>query len=177
MSDAQGRELGRLVGTQGNVTAAAITGDGKRALTGGMDNTVRLWDVDKAKELFCLRGQEGSVTYVQFAPDGATAFSGDDQGRIIAWDLIHGTQLPAFRPKPKHKEVRFLAVSADGRCLLSTGQGKEGVSDNLCLWNAKTGDLLLEDSSVSAHGESVALSSDGRWALIAEGSSFDLWRL
>ena len=49
---------------------------GHRAISGGRDRSVRLWDVDTGKELRRFKGVAGPVFCAAFAPDGQTVFSG-----------------------------------------------------------------------------------------------------
>ena len=54
--------------------------DGRRAATGGEDQTVRLWDVASGRELLVLRGHTGNVSDVAFSPDGTCLASASYDG-------------------------------------------------------------------------------------------------
>jgi WD40 repeat protein len=75
----------RLEGHHAGVYCAACSPDGKRLVTGGFDNTVRLWDLESGSELLTLRGHTGSVHFVAFSPDGESIMSGSDRGNILVW--------------------------------------------------------------------------------------------
>jgi WD40 repeat protein len=67
---------------------AAISPDGKRALTAGFgDRVVRLWDLEGGKEIKKFEGHPGAVLGVAFSPDGKRALSSDSQCTIKLWKL------------------------------------------------------------------------------------------
>ena len=89
-----GKELKRMEhGVRpGSIYSAAISPDGKRALTAGFgDHMVRLWDLEKGKEIKKFEGHPGAVLGVAFSPDGKRALSSDSQKTIKLW------KLPEFR--------------------------------------------------------------------------------
>jgi WD40 repeat protein len=65
-----------LSGHQLQVTAIAISPDGSRVITAGLDNVVKLWDASAAKELRSwsmpplVQERGGFVTQLTFTPDG-----------------------------------------------------------------------------------------------------------
>jgi WD40 repeat protein len=59
--------------TKAEVGCVAFSRDGKQALSGSADNTVRLWDVTTAKELRCFHGHNG-ISSVAFCPDGTASY-------------------------------------------------------------------------------------------------------
>jgi len=69
------------------IWAYAFSPDGKRALTGAEDKTVRLWDLDTGRCLRVLAGHTSRVFCVAWSADGRRAFSGDSRGGIWVWDL------------------------------------------------------------------------------------------
>jgi WD40 repeat protein len=104
------------------VTAVAFRPDGQMLVTGGRDQTARLWSVPKGKPLGAPLTHSGMVSGVRFTPDGrhlATAQSGDNSGGLIRlWAL----------PAGRHHEYRvpvgaesFVRLSRDGRYLLPAG--------------------------------------------------------
>lgn len=151
-------ELKKCEGHFGPVFAGDFSPDGKRAVSAGGDNSVRLWDVKTAKELKRLDGHSGRVWTVAFAPDGRRVFSGSFDGTIRLWDLASGREIRRFTGHTDY--VRGVAVSGDGHLLLSGGDDR-----TVRLWNADTG---KEIQSFPGHNHfvwCVALSRDGKRAL------------
>ena len=53
-----------------NLSCVAFSLDGKLALLGGWDRTVRLWDVANWREIMVFNGHTNRVSSVAFSPDG-----------------------------------------------------------------------------------------------------------
>src|SRR5262249_36855731 len=77
----------RLRGHTEWVTSVSLSPDGKRALSGSHDRTVRLWDVETGKEVRQLTGHTDVVWAVAFSPDGRRAVSGGQDRTVRIWDL------------------------------------------------------------------------------------------
>src|SRR5204862_16669 len=76
----------------------AFTPDGKHFVSGhygGKDDDfrVRLWDVDKDKELRSFKGHTRDVTAVLYLPDGRTVLSASMDGTAILWDTETGKEI------------------------------------------------------------------------------------
>jgi len=67
--------------------AAAISPDNQRALTGGFDQVMRLWDLASGKEIARLEGHAQTIRSVGFSPDGRQAISASDDGSVRVWQL------------------------------------------------------------------------------------------
>src|SRR4028119_1154952 len=67
--------LRTLKGHTGFVNAVAVTADGKRAISGSDDNTLKVWDLTTGKEQFTLKGHSSSVNAVAVTADGKRAIS------------------------------------------------------------------------------------------------------
>src|SRR5262249_55508953 len=76
-----------------SLTALAVSADGKRALSGGGDQTGRLWEVVRGKELKRLEGFAGTVWGVAFSPDGRRALASCHDGSVRLWDLETGKEI------------------------------------------------------------------------------------
>ena len=69
------------------VHAALTTPLGKLLVSGGYDNTVRLWDTVTAKEVSQFTGHEAAVYTLAFSPDGKRLASGSDDTTTLIWDV------------------------------------------------------------------------------------------
>ena len=79
------REMMR--GHKGQVASAAFTTDGRTLVTGGWDETVRLWDVPTGRESACFDLAIGKVNAVAVSPDGSRLAAGSLDGRLALFDL------------------------------------------------------------------------------------------
>jgi WD40 repeat protein len=108
----------------GGVTVLSLSGDGRLLLSGGLDETLRLWDVNRLREQASLGGDVGPVQDACVAPSGRWAVSCAlklfFQDRLVQlWDLAGGRELR--RLKGHTDRVHAVAVSPDGRRVASGG--------------------------------------------------------
>jgi WD40 repeat protein len=73
---------------QGVVSALAFGPDGRTLFSGGWDNAVRIWDLDRGTEQATYTWPIGNrVMSLAVSPDGLRAAAGGDVGTIAVWDL------------------------------------------------------------------------------------------
>ncbi|MGW8251639.1 MAG: WD40 repeat domain-containing protein, partial [Anaerolineales bacterium] len=82
-----GERLLNLEGHTGTVETITFSPDGRYALSGSWDRTVRLWDVSTGLQLAVLTGHTGIIWRVAFSPDGLTGYSTGEDGSLRLWDL------------------------------------------------------------------------------------------
>src|SRR5262249_49729162 len=110
-------ELARFEGHSGPVMGVAFSLDGRRAVSGGVDGTVRLWDTAASKEVQPLAGPPGLARKVTFSADGGHVLVAGTDGVVRVWDLAQGKETRRFQG---HTDpVASLALSPDGRRALS----------------------------------------------------------
>ena len=134
--------------------------DGRRIVSGGMDQTVRVWDADTGEPLFCCRGHQKEVSSVAFSPDGQRILSGSADRTIRVWDALAGTEIRQLRDdEPRVTSVKF---SPDGKHIASA-------SDKAVrTWNVENS---VEELCLNLTGiNSVAYSPDGQ-SIAAVGHS------
>ncbi len=85
-----------FTGHEIRVSSVALTPDGRRALSGSTDKTLRLWDLASGAQLRLFEGHRAPVTAVAVTPDGRHALSGLYDGTLRLWDLESGAELAAF---------------------------------------------------------------------------------
>jgi WD40 repeat protein len=78
-----------LAGHTGTITSIAITPDSKSIVSGSLDKTIRVWDLDTGECLQVLH-QGAGVRTVSITSDGGKVLSGDDKGVIRLWNIPTG---------------------------------------------------------------------------------------
>jgi small GTP-binding protein len=153
------------------VMSVALSGDGKRALSGAGDNTVRLWDVESGRCPRVMEGHTASVLSVALSGDGKRALSGANDKTLRLWDLESSRCLTVL--EGHNREIRSVALSADGKRALS------GAEDcTLRFWDLELSRCLKVLNGHTASIWSVAVSADGKRALSASADkTLRLWDL
>jgi WD40 repeat protein len=106
-----------LAGHTDTVYAVAFGAEGKTAVTGSFDKSLKLWDLSTGKETKTLPGHQGLVLSVDVAADGAQIVSGGSDNRARLWDPKTGQQTRELN----HPDlVDAVAISPDGT-KLATG--------------------------------------------------------
>ena len=113
------------------VNAVRFSPDGSRIVSGGADNTVRVWDATTREPMLVghpLRGHHGEVTSVVFNPTGTRVVSGSLDGSVREWDVIGGLPIPTAQDR-----ILDVAFSRDGRKIASAGS-----DGTIRMWNPDT---------------------------------------
>ena len=145
------------LGHSNSALAVAFSPDGKYALSGSVDNTMKLWEVSTGREVKTFRGHTNYVNSVTFSPDGRYALSGSGDKSLKLWKVSTGREMKTFRGHTDY--VVSVAFSPDGRYALS------GSKDNsLILWKVSTG-RRVKTFRGQKYISSVIFTPDGKYAL------------
>jgi WD40 repeat protein len=169
-------EIQTLLGHNSTVYGVAFAPDGRKILSGSVDNQAAVWDLAAGANVrpLWLQGHGGMVWAVAYAPDGKHVFTASWDGTVRMWDAGKGTIARQFPGQGRIADINGLAVSRDGKYLL-TGSDDSAVR----LWNVATGQ---EERAMQGHQGfvyGVAFSPDGKQCLSGGASDrkMILWNL
>ena len=154
---------GSMSGHTNDIRSLAFKPNSYVLASGGLDNTIRLWDVgdiNNLRHVRTLRGHTSVVQSVAWSPDGRTLASASYDGTVRLWNPDNGINFAVLRG---HTEsVQSVAWSPDGRILAS------GSNDGTVrLWNpdTHTTQRVLQGTVKTAKFRAVAFSPDGQTLL------------
>jgi len=158
-----------LEGHPAPVMSVDLAPDGRRALSGDKDGTVRLWDLSSRACVAVLEAHRGWVTRVQFCAGGRAVSRGAD-GTLKLWDLADARCVRALET-PRGG----LASSADAEGRLAVCDSRSDVE----LWDLESGRRLrMLEGHRANHVMSLHLSPDARYALSGgQDRTVRLWDL
>ena len=176
-----------------------FSSDGRFLVSGGSDDTIKLWDVAGRHEIDTLTGHSKNVKSVAFSSNGTTLASGSDDGTIFLWDLSLFGVTPDIPTASTRQEspiaqvsrlpfrttglpgvlaqfgpsgsVYTVDLSPDGRLLASGGD-----DNTFKLWDIANGTELKTFTEHDDWVECVAFSPNGRMLASASiDGSVKLW--
>jgi WD40 repeat protein len=113
-----------IEGHTSNVTALAVTRDGKFLATGSSDKTIRLWDVSSgsARLARVFQGHSEEVSSLSFSPDGQTLASGSNDQSVKLWRVSLSDEHQNYAEHTAY--VWTAAFSPDGKLFADAGADK-----------------------------------------------------
>lgn len=69
------------------VTSVAFADASDKVYTGGIDNTVRVWDLRKSEVVMELKGHTDTITGMRVSPDGSHLLTNSMDNTLRAWDM------------------------------------------------------------------------------------------
>jgi WD40 repeat protein len=81
-----GAEVHALPGHRGWVTAVAVSADGRRAVSGGDDGMVRVWDLTRGFELASFTS-DSEISALAATPPGTCVIAGSSTGPVHLLEL------------------------------------------------------------------------------------------
>lgn len=137
------------------VTSVALNFQNNIVVSSSLDDTIKVWNLQKGELLFNLTGHSRDVNTIALSPDGKNVFSGSDDCTIRVWYVPTGAPLRTLTGHAR--DVNAVAVSADGRILISGGEDR-----TIRLWQVANGALLKTLPGVLSMIKAIAASPDGR---------------
>ncbi len=152
-----------------DVLCYAFSPDGQRALTGGQDKLLRLWDLETRLCIRVFKGHKHYVRCVAWSADQRFALSGSYDDAVRLWSVKTGSCRRVL--KGHTGSVYAVSWSADHRRALSSSQDQ-----TVRLWDMETGRCLRIYTGHTGPVLSVSWSPDQRHALSgSDDATVRLW--
>jgi WD40 repeat protein len=170
---AGGPMLRILEGHTRSVKAVALSADGKRAISGSSDDTLRIWDLAGNQPPRILEGHTGNVNAVALSADGKRAVSGSDDSTLRVWDL-EGIQPPCIL-EGDTTMVSAVAISGDGKRVIA---GSTGYTVQVWDLEHSRRPRILKGKGHTRPVVAVAISGDGNRAISSSADkTVQVWDL
>jgi WD40 repeat protein/tRNA A-37 threonylcarbamoyl transferase component Bud32 len=140
-------------------------------ISGGMDDTVRVWNARTGQEIHRLRGHARGVNAVAVSPDSRIVASCGDDDTVRIWDFSTGELV--YTLTDHTRDVTSVVISSDSRMLASGSEDK-----TIRLWDVHRGELL--QTLVGSSGMIRAIALDEAGQHLASGgmdNKVRLWNL
>ncbi|KAG8723843.1 hypothetical protein FRC09_001545 [Ceratobasidium sp. 395] len=149
----------------GEILSVACSPDGDHIAAGSSDSSVYIWSRRTGQVVVSLAGHTREVHSVAYSPDGAYIVSGSEDRTVRIWSVYSSQVRLVHEPSGYAREVFSVAFCPDGAYVASGG-------GTLCIWNARTGDLVGE--LLGGHwGSVISLQYSPSGSHLASGSSED----
>jgi len=168
--------LNEITGLSTGVVDVAVCPDGRRAICGDADGSVRLVDLANGRITVLPAHHAAAVTSVAAAGNGSTAISAGRDGTLILWNLSTGQKVASIDGGGGW--ITRVILSPDGRRAMTiSGETAQSLgrrrNDTLTLWDLgtlKPLHIAMTDGRVDK--ESVC--DDGS-RLLTAGAALQLW--
>jgi WD40 repeat protein len=144
------------------IYCAAISADGKRAVSGSQDEPVFVWDVTAGRCSHMLEGHTGRVKAVAFTKDGKRAVSAGWDRTLRLWNVEWGEEIITISAAGDY--IDTAAISADGNIAVVGDRG-----GRLNAWNITKEERIFSAEAHKPAVHAVTLSADGKIAVSAGG--------
>ncbi|MBC7822219.1 MAG: hypothetical protein IAG10_35490 [Planctomycetaceae bacterium] len=152
------------------MSLARFSGDGKKIVTIGQDETIRTWDTETGKQLSEIKANTGDpCTMLTVSQNGnLIGFSTGKDQMLRVMDLSRNSERQ--RIGLTSANLTWRCVTLDGRFAMSNG-----IENGTKIWDTTTGVAVTIDNG--HHNYCGQFSYDGTRAVLAGGFVWDVWDL
>jgi len=101
-----------MAGHLKSVSSVGINQDGRYAVSGSSDETIRLWTLQNGACVRIFKGTGFGVTSVCMSPDGQQVLAGSVDHKVRVWEIESGKCLTAW--KGHKRSVTAISISPNG---------------------------------------------------------------
>ncbi|KAE8145193.1 WD40-repeat-containing domain protein [Aspergillus avenaceus] len=158
------------------ITAVALSEAGNEIYSGGIDNSIHVWDLRKKAIAYSMAGHMDTITSLEISPDSQTLLSNSHDSTVRTWDIRPfaptNRLIKTYDGAPVGLEKNLTRASWDTKGeKIAAGSGDRSV----VVWDFKTGKLLyklpghkgtVNDVRFSPNNEPIIVSGSSDRALM-----------
>ena len=147
------------------VRCVAFSPDGMLAATGSDDKTIKLWEVERGREIRSYLGNKGSVGVLAFSPDGKLLTSVDGSYNLSLWEVETSKKIRTL--EVPEDDIISVAFSPDGKFLVTGTENNHAIAWDLATgveirrFNPEITDIPMEMRFNYPTAKSIEFSPDG----------------
>lgn len=127
------------------ITAVALSEAGNEIYSGGIDNTIHVWDLRKKAVVYSMAGHTDTITSLQISPDSQTLLSNSHDSTVRTWDIRPfaptNRHIRTYDGAPVGLEKNLIRASWDPKGdKIAAGSGDRSV----VIWDVKSEKLLYK---------------------------------
>ncbi len=164
-----------LTGHIGPVRAVRFSRDGRLLVSGALDNSVRVWDLEKDTSIKTFRGHDSGVRACEISADNRFVLSGAEDQRAILWNVNDYAEIQtlAGRKLSGHADAILSAYfSPTGKSVVTASRDRSAR-----IWNVASGveEQLLAEGHRFLSSSALFLRDEQFLATAAADDSVRLW--
>jgi WD40 repeat protein len=144
-----------LEGHSSGIYRVAVTPNGRLAVSGSIDKSVRVWNLETGRSVGILQGHTGPIPALAISADGRRAVSGSWDQTVRSWDVKTGKCIATLKG---HKDyVVGIAITPNGKRAVSCSKDR-----TIRVWDLEAGRCI---AILEGHGNAVsgvALTANGK---------------
>lgn len=153
------------------VMSVAISPNKQILVSGGLDDKIKIWNLQTGELLHALTGHSKGVNCLAISPDNNILVSCSDDDNIKIWSLTNGNLLHTI--SEHSRDVNSVAISPNGQILASGSEDR-----TVKIWNLKSGAPIRTLPGIAGMIKAVAIGPNN--TILASGgldNQIKLWNL
>jgi WD40 repeat protein len=151
--------LRTITGHSQYIRALVIMSDGKMAVSGSDDGTLRVWNIETGENLRTLQEQSGSVDALAFMPNTKQVLAAVRDGSLKIWDLSTGNILHSWQT---HHTRSINAIAITPNAQLAVSVSNDGT---LRVWDLISRELIEILQEHTNWVQTVTITPNGNYVI------------
>ncbi|MCO5999498.1 WD40 repeat domain-containing protein [Actinoallomurus rhizosphaericola] len=161
-------EIATLSGHADPINELAFNSDGELLVSAACDNTARIWQPERRRQVTTLRGHDDWVRSAAFSPDGRIVATGSRDKTTRIWSTEDWRELTTL---PIGEDVLSVVFHPGGSWL---AVGCRDITDNIRIWDTRRWVEVAVLTHENSWGEKISFSPDGSF-LASGGGQVMIW--